>query len=227
MFDTILKRLDKLGTLNDIVLVGSWAAFLYKYYFPKSVYSFIPRTTDIDLLIPTPYKNKNKIDLPEEFKDLNFIVQFSGQKGYIRLGHPELSIDFLVPEMGKGSDEPYIINNLHINAQPIRYVNLLLQNVISVDYNGIAVKVPHPSVFALQKLLILRKRQDEYKKLKDIETAKIVFNAIMSQDKDKSILKSEFDPLPNAWKKDIIKQLHLNLLDNIANFLRNPPQQAE
>lgn len=134
MFEIILERLQKLGVLDKVIVIGSWAAFLYRNYFLSSAYGFAPKTTDVDFLVPLPCKIDKPIDLPEELKDLNYIVQFSGQKGYIKLGHPELSLEFLVPELGRGSDKPYPLNNLGINAQPLRYVNLLLQDVVEITY---------------------------------------------------------------------------------------------
>lgn len=217
MFELILERLNKLAVLNDLVLIGSWAAYLYRVYFGKE-YNFIPKTTDLDLLIPLPYKDKRQIDLAEEFKDLNFIVQFSNE-GYIKLGHPELSLEFIVPEYGRGSDKPFVINNLGINAQPLRYVSLLLQDVIDISYRGIKVKVPHPAIFVLQKLLIIPYRKKESKKLKDIEIAKSVISFIDKFPDDKKYMRKIFNTLPVSWQKKIVKQLNIIKLSDVAKFL--------
>lgn len=227
MFEIILKRLQQLGILDKVVLIGSWAAFLYRNYFPGSDYGFTPRTTDIDFLVPLPCKVKKPIDLAEELKDLNYIVQFSGQKGYIKLGHPELSLEFLVPEFGRGSDKPYPLNNLGINAQPLRYVNLLLQDVIDITYYGINIKVPHPTVFVLQKLLVLSRRKKEDKKLKDIDIIKAVLSEINLSINDRDYLKKVFNSLSNSWKKKIIKQLQILKLEDTSDFLSYTPPADE
>lgn len=218
MLETILKRLHKLGVLDNVIIIGSWAAFLYKNYFAKD-YGFIPKTTDLDILVPIPYRSNKKIDLPEELKDLNYIVQFSGQKGYIKLGHPELSIEFLVPEFGKGHDRPYPLDRLGINAQPLRYVILLLRDVIKIDYKGIKINTPHPAVFILQKLLVLHKRAKEEKKLKDIEIIKTVSNWINQSKNDKRRFKDIFRHLPLSWKKNIIKELRNLKLEETLDYL--------
>lgn len=218
MFEIIIKRLYELGILEKVVLIGSWAAFLYKSYFGKG-YRFIPKTTDVDILVPIPCHFRKPIDLPEKLKDLNYIVQFSGQKGYIRLGHPELTLEFLVPEFGKGSDEPYQLKDLHINAQPLRYVNLLLRDSLNINYQGIDVKVPHPTVFVLQKLLILDKRQKEEKRLKDIEIIKSVLKWINQSSNDKNHMKNIFSRIPSSWQKKIIKQLRILTLDDTLYYL--------
>jgi len=50
---------------------------------------------------------KAKADVVELLKDLGFVVGFTGSKGYIRLQHPQLIVEFFGPERGKGSGEPY------------------------------------------------------------------------------------------------------------------------
>lgn len=227
MFETILERFQQLGILDKVVIIGSWAAFLYRNYFFSKTYGFAPKTTDVDFLVPLPCKIDKPVDLPEELKDLNYIVQFSGQKGYIKLGHPELSLEFLVPELGRGSDKPYPLNNLGINAQPLRYVNLLLQDVIVITHHGMKIKVPHPTVFVLQKLLVLSKRMKEEKKLKDIAIIKAVISEINNSSNNRQRLKEVFDSLSDSWKKKIIKQLRILQLNDVLTFLSsNPHQQA-
>jgi hypothetical protein len=103
----VLRRLDKAGILKDIVLVGSWCALFYKDFFSGKKYMTSLTTRDMDLLIPQPRAIKAKTDVTELLKDLGFVVGFTGSQGYIRLEHPQLIVEFLVPERGKGSDKPY------------------------------------------------------------------------------------------------------------------------
>jgi hypothetical protein len=105
----VLKRFQNAGILKDIILIGSWCVYFYKYYFTKSDYAdhITVKTRDIDFLIPTPLKTKKKVDVPGLLEDLGFIIDQKGSKGYIKLDHPALIIEFLVPERGKGIDHPY------------------------------------------------------------------------------------------------------------------------
>ena len=52
----ILKRLQAAGILRHVILIGSWSIYFYKYYFNSKDYSTFIRTSDIDLLVPTPAK---------------------------------------------------------------------------------------------------------------------------------------------------------------------------
>jgi len=115
-------------------------------------------TRDMDLLIPQPGSIKAKIDLFELLKDLGFIVGFTGSKGYTRLEHPQLIVEFLVPERGKGSDKPYSLPQLGLNAQALRFVEFLSQNTIKSKVGSITVTLPDPANFALHKLLVMGRR---------------------------------------------------------------------
>ena len=46
--------------------------------------------------------------------------------GYTKYVHPELELEFLIAELGRGKgNKPYEIPKLHINAQGLRFLNLL------------------------------------------------------------------------------------------------------
>ena len=50
----VLKRLNRAGILQNIILIGSWCAYFYSHYFKSRNYSLHIRTTDIDFLVPIP-----------------------------------------------------------------------------------------------------------------------------------------------------------------------------
>jgi len=50
--------------------------------------------------------------------------------------HPELELEFLTPELGRGKNKPYELPKLHINAQGLRYLNLLQSNVLKIKYKN-------------------------------------------------------------------------------------------
>lgn len=111
LFLKVLKRFYDTGILNEVILVGSWCMYFYKEYFSPEKYNPSIRTKDIDFLIPLPLRSKKKIDIVELLRKDGFIVTFSNSS-YMRLEHPEIMIDFLVPERGKGIDKPYPLPHL-------------------------------------------------------------------------------------------------------------------
>jgi len=202
----ILKRLNAVGILNKIILIGSWCIPLYKQYFSTSDFTAPLRTRDIDFLIPFPSKITGKVDVPELLKDLGYVVGFKGAYGFIQLEHPTLMIEFLVPEKGKGTDKPFSLPQLGLNAQTLRFLNLLSSKTITVRLEGIPVILPHPAPYALHKLLIAQRRGYKEKALKDKRDAISVIRDIFVNKEEQSLLEV-FKPLPNKWQKMILKSL--------------------
>jgi hypothetical protein len=122
----VLKRLNRAGVLKDIMLIGSWCLPFYQEYFSSIKYSPAIRTRDIDFLVPSPWKVHVRSDIPTLLKDLGFIVKHRGSQGYIILEHPDLLVEFLTPEKGRGADHPVAIPQLGVNAVALRYLNLLI-----------------------------------------------------------------------------------------------------
>ena len=202
----VLARLDRAGVLKNIVLVGSWCTLFYKEYFGKTKYKVSLKTRDIDLLIPQPTTIKAKTDVAELLKDLGFVIGFTGSKGYIRLEHPQLIVEFLVPERGRGSDKPYSLPQLGLNAQALRFLEFLDQNTITSKVGQITITLPHPANFALHKLLILTRRATPEKQAKDKDTAITILKALI--DKGQSgLIKDAFYTMPRKWQSKVTKQL--------------------
>lgn len=163
----VLRRLHDSGILTNVIIIGSWCILFYENYFATTTYTPIIKTRDIDLLVPSPHKLQRYIDIPELLKDLGFIVGFKGSEGYIMLEHPNLIVEFLVPEKGRGLDKPYPLPQLGLNAQALRFINFLAQSIIHITIEDIPIMVPHPANFALHKLMILSRRKAKEKAEKD------------------------------------------------------------
>ncbi len=215
----VLRRLESNGVLNDVILIGSWCMVFYKKYF--SGYDYVPsiRTRDIDFFVPRPRTIGATTDLPETMKDLGFIQGFHGREGYMILEHPELSIEFLVAEKGKGTDKPVLLPQLKMNGQALRFMDLLAKNTIQVDAEGILVTVPHPANFALHKLIVAHRRRDKNKSARDREAAILVLKKL-TRKKEQSIFIKVFNSVPKKWKQTIILELKVANEDEIIEALQ-------
>jgi hypothetical protein len=202
----VLRRLEKAGVLKDVVIVGSWCTLFYKGFFGDDSYLAPLKTRDVDLLIPWPSSTKTKVDVAELLRDLGFVVGFTGLEGYIRLEHPELIVEFLVPERGRASDKTYPLPKLGLNAQALRFLDFLAQSTITMKVEGISVMLPHPANFALHKLVVLSRRPGPEKQAKDKEAAMRVLEALIDKGKADSI-REAFGAMPRRWQIKIRKQL--------------------
>ena len=202
----VLKRLEKAGVLKDVILIGSWCIPFYKDYFENVQYPTAIKTRDVDFLVPIPLKTKTKTDIPKLLKDLGFIVDFKGSEGYIQLEHSDLIIEFLVPEKGRGSDKPYQLPQFGLNAQPLRFLDLLMLDTIKVKIEGIEVNIPHPANFALHKLIIFQRRTKEEKIIKDRNAAVEILRALIAKGESATI-KRVFNSMIPKWRKKVTEGL--------------------
>jgi hypothetical protein len=202
----VLRRLESAGIGQHIVLVGSWCTLFYKEYFEGTGYTPLLKTRDIDLLIPDPSRIKIKVDIAELLKEPGFVVGFTGSQGYIRLEHPELIVEFLVPEKGRSTDKPYPLPQLGINAQALRFLDFLSKHTITVHIKGISITLPHPAYFALHKLIILQRRPDQAKSLKDEEAAQRILHSLIRKG-EKKFVRDVFNAMPPRQQKLVRKAI--------------------
>jgi len=218
LFLKILKQFYNAGILDELILVGSWCMYFYKDYFYSVRYSPSIRTKDIDFLVPIPVKSKKKVDIVDFLKDEGFIVTFSN-RGHMRLEHPELMIEFLVPERGRGTDRPYSLPHLGVNAQALRFLDFLVENTIWTESEGLKIKIPHPAAFGLHKLIISKRRKTEEKLSKEMREALDILNALLGQGESNKI-KAMFNRMPLSWRKKVLNVLKESGDKEIINILK-------
>jgi hypothetical protein len=222
----VLKRFHRANILSNFVLIGSWCVFFYKDYFASAPYTGYAtlKTRDMDFLISTPSKIKQEVDVPALLKDLGFVTIFRGAKGHIRLDHPELIVEFLVQEKGKGTDRPIPIPKLGINAVALRFLDFLSDNTIRIKIEDFYLTLPHPANFALHKLIVSRRRIEENKALKDRNIAIQILRALINKG-EANIIHNIFRSTPQNWQRKIIKGLQEAKEKEVLEILRIESQK--
>ncbi|MFP4484857.1 MAG: hypothetical protein ACLFO1_08390 [Spirochaetaceae bacterium] len=98
LFLSVIDRFAKGGVLSDIVLVGSWVLPIYRVYFRDAPEIPVLRTTDVDFLVGMPPRIEREFDVPAALYELGFEPQWSLQGDYCKYAHPDMEVEFLVPE---------------------------------------------------------------------------------------------------------------------------------
>lgn len=204
----VLRRFHNSKLLSEVILIGSWCVVFYEGYFsrPNDFKKIALITRDMDFLIDRPAAVKVRVDIPDLLKDLGFITTFKRPHGYIKLDHPELILEFLTPERGRGRETPYPLPSLGVNATALRFLDLLTQNTIQVKLDHGSVKLPHPANFALHKLIIAPRRPQKEKTMKDQAAALAVLKALIKLGKMPEI-KKVYGALPAKWQKKVLESL--------------------
>ncbi len=205
LFLVILAKLDKEEVLQDIILIGGWCPLIYKEYFGNPVEISMQRTADLDFLIPNPPRIHKDVDVSLILEGLGFDKKLSLLDGYEKYVHPDLEVEFLTPEKGRGRDKPYTIDKLHINAQGLRYLDLIQSYIMKTVYNGISINVPEPTAYVLHKFIVSGRRKKSFKREKDIETARQLGEYLLEQEKQRKRMHEIYVDMADKWKRDLMR----------------------
>jgi hypothetical protein len=215
----VLKILQKEGVLKHLIVVGSWCLYFYQFYFEKQQPIASLRTRDIDFLLPDPNSIKLKINLPDLLKDLGFVTDFRGEEGYMRLLHPEFFIELLVPDKGRGFTKAFPLPQLDMNAQALRFMDILNLETITLEVEGVKIKLPHPACFLLHKIIIYSRRPEIEKRAKEIEQINRILDVLAKEDELNS-LRRIFLKLHKKWRLRVINNLKILNKKEIINILQ-------
>jgi hypothetical protein len=201
-----LKILDKLAAgsvLQDVVLVGSWVLPVYRAHFDGAPDIPVLRTTDVDFLVGMPPRIHKEFDVPAALAELGFMPQWSLQGEYCKYVHPDMEVEFLVPERGPGGGSSVSVDALRVKAQPLRFLSLAYDRSMLSHYKGYEVRVPAPEAFVLLKLLVLGRRKDRAKAAKDAYTAGTLGAFLLERDEWRWRLARQLAELPGRWQQKI------------------------
>lgn len=212
-WDTI-KTLHEVDILPYIMLIGSWAEYLYPYLFDSEFEPNI-RTRDVDFF----YRNLKLPDKPVRFveamKQNGFLYQVDSISEVARFYKEDLlEIEFLTKVIGSGSKSVYLIRGLGIKAEGLRIINILDDYATEVTRNGYKITVPLPAAYIVQKLLANPTRVPASKKAKDIASVLNLLDHIKASEKHRQDLKHVVSTLTPKQRKvldEVIKAYRINL----------------
>jgi len=190
--------------LKELVLIGSWCQYFYRIYFDHPPEIPAVRTLDLDFLVPYPGKLIRDVDVGALLTGIGFEPQIDYPSSLKRFQHPDLLVEFLVPRRGRGTDTPCEVKKLHVNAQGLRFLNLLSEHTITMKSGGIAVRLPQPAAYVLHKFIVGRRRDEEEKASRDLSAAKEIGEFLLSRPDEQRKLKGIFETLPKKWRGTIL-----------------------
>jgi hypothetical protein len=173
------------------------------------------KTLDIDFLITRPFLSRKTFDLEPLLQPLGF-TRHHNSDGSVYFQHPELKLEFLTPETGKGDEKPIRVKQLGLNPVSLRFLNMLFDDPIRLKEGGVSLNVPNPRDYCLHKLIIGQRRKNVAKRLKDIEHAVYVL-PILNPGKTAMTVKA----YPPKWQgliKESLRQARTHMPENLATI---------
>lgn len=162
-WDTI-HILQTAGALKHLIIIGSWAEYIYEQEGVLEGFSSAIRTRDVDFLIPNLRKPRTKVDMVSLLEANGFVVQQSSVTQQHRFFKPELEVEFLAREIGAGQAEPYDATSFGIKVTGLRQMDLLSENLMRICVRGYEIQVPLPEAYVFHKIMIQRQTEEKYQK---------------------------------------------------------------
>lgn len=201
-FWKFIKLLDDNDLLEHIVLIGSWAEYLYAQSCILPGFNANLQTLDIDFLIKNmrqPAKPKNIATLA---KESGYTIDYDVIMGTTKIYTPDLlEIEFLISQYGSG-EKQVIETNLGVNAQALRHLSSLKDFTINLSLFDFQITVPVPEAYIAQKIVINNEREKKAEKdRRAILTMMPYLNEDRFQEIRKSMTKKENQKIENFLKQ--------------------------
>ena len=218
-FWNTIKAFKELGILQNIMIIGSWAEYLYTDLFRTDFYPNL-RTRDVDFFYRNINIPKEKIPLIQKLKEIGYV--YDEVDGISRFYKEDfLEIEFLTRVLGAGTEGKIRIEPLGITSEGLRVINILSDFACTVekildDEIKYEIMVPEPAVYVIQKILTNPTRQPEEKKIKDISAVKELLYHIQKDDYHYAKLKEVHQFLSKKQLKTleaVCTQYEINLFD--------------
>lgn len=163
-FWNFIRLLHENDLLEHVIVVGSWAEYLYAQSGLLKGFEVNLRTLDIDFMI----KNMRRPSKPQNFaaiiKDAGYTIEHDVLENTTKVYTPGLmEIEFLIAQKGSGESR-VIRSNFGVNAQALRHMSVLSENVDNIEIFGLTISVPSPEAYVAQKIVINKERKDKAEK---------------------------------------------------------------
>jgi hypothetical protein len=206
-WDTI-DVFNKEGLLPYVMLIGSWAEYIYQFYF-KTDFTPNLKTRDVDFLYPNLSKPKEHgIKIIKSMESKGFIYAEDYMSGVGKFVKEDLlELEFITRALGRGQSINEI-PSLNIKAEGMREVNMLADYPLELDCNDFMITVPEPEAYILQKLFINPIRTPDYKKEKDIQSVRELMKHV-----NKNRIQQIFNEMPTKTQKIVVEMKRKHFIE--------------
>lgn len=163
-FERVLTLIDEANCQEHVILIGSWAEFVYRE--AGLLPGFAPniRTLDVDFLVKNLRRPNPPTSLVSLAKDKGFFVESDRLDGTTKiLDSTGLEVEFLIGKRGAGL-EPTLKTNVGVVAQALRHMEILSASTIEAPCLGHFVTVPIPEAYVVHKMVINPQRKSKSEK---------------------------------------------------------------
>jgi len=200
-FWNIIEVFSEEGLLPYVMLIGSWAEYIYQSHIELGFKANL-MTTDVDFL----YKNLNrpvgkKFDIIKALENKGFLCTQNRNSGVAKFIKEDiLDIEFLIRVLGEGDPQHQKIPALGIVGIGLRDVNMLERYPVVIEIKGYTLIIPEPEIYVLHKVLISTKRLKPEKREKDLDSVRGLLPCVKTD-----YMKTMFEKLTKKQQKLIME----------------------
>lgn len=153
-FLKFVKLLNDNDLLQEVIVVGSWAEYVYEEagILPEGFGRELV-TSDVDFLIKNLRKPAPPKNLLNFVKECGYMVDTDRFTNVNKIYSDSLEIEFLIAQKGAGT-ESSLKTNLGVTAQALRHMEVLLNHIETQRCMGFEIKVPSLESFITHKMII-------------------------------------------------------------------------
>lgn len=200
IFWETIEVLRQSALLPHIMIIGSWAEYLYPYYFEDD-YSPNLKTRDIDIYFGNYYREVPEASaLIENFRASGFILDehFIDTGCFFKEG---IEVEFLSSQMGTG---PGMVEIPYTGVKAEKLDGLDMLHPIVIEVRGYEIQIPTPASYIAHKLYINPERRPESKRSKDIEAVRSLFLYVSQRPEEAAALRTLITRLSEEKRNGII-----------------------
>lgn len=208
IFWDLVRTLKAAHLLPYVMIVGSWAEYLYTFYFDDD---YLPnlKSHDIDVLYGNPYLEVDGSEcLGAEMEQAGFLAPTEG--GCLRAFYKEgIEVEFLTSQLGSGPGLARIPNT-EVVAEKLANMDMLRPMFVAAK--GYDIKVPTPASYLCHKLYINKDRRPASKRPKDIEAVRLLLAYLQGKPSELEALRTYIGSLSQERQQRIRKTASENML---------------
>jgi hypothetical protein len=209
MLNEILNDLNEEGLLQHLILIGSWAEYLYEKNNTIEGFFATLKTDDIDFLVPNIRKPREKVSLPKVLQEKGYLLKTERLTKVNKFIKDKFEIEFLARQVGKPSTHEEV-PSLGIKVETLKHMNLMNKNIIKVYYNNIEVIVPSPEAFVLSKMIINKDRTEEKREKDNVSINNMLITLMDSEDNMRKLTRIFYEDATKKERKKILEYIEQN-----------------
>lgn len=201
IFWEIIDVLSRSALLPHVMVIGSWAEYLYPYCLGDD-YRPNLKTRDVDLYYGNPYLEVEGAEaLVENFRAANFMLDehFSDTGKFFKEG---IEVEFLSSQIGSGAG---LIEIPFTGVKAEKLSDLDMLKPLWVVVRGYEIKIPTPESYIAHKLYINPERRPVSKRAKDIEAVRSLLLYLSQKPECVESLRVYMQNLPEKRRQRIIE----------------------